>query len=347
MLKSFASDNASGAHPKIIEAMIAANVGHATAYGYDEYTKRADKKFKEHFGDDAEAYFLFNGTAANVVGLAGVTSSYSSVICSEVAHINTDECAAPQKFIGCRLLTVPTEDGKITIDGIKKHVIRIGDHHYAQPRVISLTQSTEYGTVYTPSEIKKIADYAHEQGMYLHIDGARLANAAVSLGLSLREISTDVGVDVLSFGGTKNGLMFGDAVVFFKSHYFKDFKYIRKQAMQLASKMRFISCQFEALLTDNLWLQNAKHANDMAKLLAKELEKIPELKITQKVEANAVFVLMPLNLIPLLQEKYYFYIWDEAKSEVRLMTAFDTTEEDIKGFVSTVKDIVGKSTVSL
>lgn len=345
MFKSFASDNASGAHPKVVESVIAANKNHAKAYGYDEFTKKAELKFKEHFGGNIDVYFVFNGTAANVIGLAGITSSYSSIICADVAHINTDECAAPQKFIGCRLLSVPTTYGKINIEGIKKHIIRIGDHHYAQPKVISITQSTEYGTVYTSLEIRKIADYAHDNGMFLHMDGARLANAAASLNVTMKELTLDVGVDVLSFGGTKNGIMFGDAIVFFHPEYAKDFKYIRKQGMQLASKMRFISCQFEALLSNNLWLDNATHANKMATLLARELGGIPEIKITQNVEANAVFVIMPKKLIPVLQEKYYFYIWNEENSEVRLMTAFDTTEEDIKGFVSTIKDCLQKTTV--
>ena len=341
--KSFASDNVSGAHPKVIEAVIAANEGHAKPYGYDKYTEKADRKFEEHFGKGIEVHYVFNGTAANVIGLAGITPSHSSIICSDVGHITEDECAAPERFIGCKLQTVKTTDGKITVEGIKKFVIRIGDHHYAQPRVISLTQPTEYGTIYRPEEIKEISDYAHKHNMYLHLDGARLANACASLGLSLRELSTDVGVDVLSFGGTKNGIMFGDAIVFFKKEYAKDFMYIRKQGMQLASKMRFISCQFEALLTDDLWLKNAMHSNKMARLLEKELKQIPEIRITQRVEANAIFAILPKEKIKEIQNKYSFNVWDENASECRFMTSFDTTEEDVYDFVRVIKELMKKS----
>lgn len=336
--KSFASDNYSGAHPSILKAVSDANVGHAKSYGYDEITKRADEKFSEHFGDGIEVYYVFNGTAANVIGLAGITPSHSSIICTDVGHINVDECAAPQRFIGCRILTIPTADGKMTVDGIKKHVKRIGDHHYAQAKVVSLTQSTEYGTVYTVEEIKEIVDFAHENNLYFHMDGARLANAAASLNVSLKELTADLNVDVLSFGGTKNGIMFGDAIVFFKKEYAKDFMYIRKQGMQLASKMRYISAQFEALLSNDLWLKNARHANKMAKLLESKLRNIPKVKITQKVEANAVFAIIPKEHVAELQSKYQFTIWEENTSEARLMTSFDTTEEDVEGFTKVIAE---------
>lgn len=338
--KNFASDNFSGAHPKIIEAVISANVGHAKSYGYDEYTQRADKKFKELFGENAEAFYVFNGTAANVIGLAGITPSYSAIICADVSHINNDECAAPQRFIGCRLEPVKTTDGKLTVESIKKHIVRVGDHHYAQPRVISITQPTEYGTVYRPDEIKAIADLAHSYKMYFHMDGARLSNAAASLGVSLKSLTADAGVDVLSFGGTKNGIMFGDAIIFFKMEYTKDFKYVRKQGMQLASKMRFISVQFEALLSDSLWLKNATHANNMAKLLADQIKNIKGVEITQKVEANVVFAKIPQKYISALQSEIFFYLWNENTSEVRFMTAFDTTEDDVIEFANLIRETI-------
>ncbi len=340
MQKSFASDNYSGADPKIIEAIKKANIGHSGAYGNDIYTKRAVMKFREHFGKDIDVYFVFNGTSANVLALASVTSSFNSVICAETAHVNVDECSAPEKFTGCKLIPILTADGKISVENILPHIIRLGDQHHAQAKVISITQSTEFGTLYSLKEIKEIADFAHKNNMVLHVDGARISNAAASLNKTLKEITFDLGVDVLSFGGTKNGMIFGDAVVFRNKSLSKEFMYIRKQGMQLASKMRFISTQFEELLSNDLWLKNAQNSNKMARLLADEIKNIPKIKITQKVEANAVFAIIPNQYLPKLQKEYFFYVWDEKNSEVRLMCSFDTTAEDIYDFAKLIKKTV-------
>ncbi len=338
--KGFASDNYSGVHPKLLEAIQKANVGHAGAYGNDEYTARAVKKFKEHFGKDVDVYFVYNGTGANVLGLKMVTESYNSIICAETAHLNVDECDAPENFTGCKLLTVPTDDGKISVEKIKHLVYGFGDQHHAQPKVISITQPTELGTLYSLKEIRELADYAHKNNMLLHIDGARLSNAAASLRKSLKEITFYLGVDVLSFGGTKNGMMFGEAVIFRNKDVSKNFVYIRKQGMQLASKMRFISAQFEELLSNDLWLHNARHSNKMAAILADEVKKNPKIKITQKVQANGVFAILPRQYISKLQKEYFFYTWNEETSEVRWMCSFDTTEEDIHAFVALIQKTI-------
>src|SRR2546425_2890747 len=338
--RSFASDNNAGVHPRILKAIAAANEGHVVAYGDDGYTQAAAKKFREHLGKNVAVFFVFGGTGANVLGLKAVTEPFHAIIRAETAHINVDECGAPEKFTGCKLLSVPTKDGKITVDQIKPFLHGVGFEHHVQPRVVSISQSTEMGTVYTPREIRTLADFAHRHDMLLHIDGARIANAAVSLNTELREITADVGVDILSFGGAKNGMMYGEAVVFFDRELARDFKYIRKQGTHLASKMRFISAQFEALLTNNLWRENAAHANRMAQVLATELRKIPLIEITQKVGANGVFAIVPKKYVAVLQKKYFFYVWNEETSEVRFMTSFDTTEQDIKDFVALVKQTV-------
>lgn len=333
MSKSFASDNYAGIHPDVLQAIAAANVGHVGAYGNDQYTQHAVKKFKEHFGENIEVFFVFNGTAANCLSLKSATQSYNAIICAETAHINVDECGAPEKFTGCKLLTLATEDGKLTIDLIKQHMHGFGDQHHIQPKVISITQTTELGTVYSIDEIKKIADYTHQNNLFLHMDGARISNAAASLNATLRQLTVDAGVDVLSFGGTKNGMMLGEVVIFFDKELAKNFQYIRKQGMQLASKMRFISAQFIALLSNELWLKNATHANKMAKLLAEKIKSIPHITITREVQANAVFAILSEKIIPQLQEKYFFYVWNNQTNEVRWMTSFDTTEQDINEFV--------------
>jgi threonine aldolase len=338
--RSFASDNNAGVHPKILGAIERVNRGHVIAYGDDVYTEAAVRKFRAQLGKDVEVFFVFGGTGANVLGLKAVTKPYHAVVCAETAHINVDECGAPEKFTGCKLLSVATKDGKIRIEQIKPFLHGVGFEHHVQPRVISISQSTEMGTVYTPAEIKTIADFAHKHDMLLHVDGARIANAAVSLKTTLREITTDAGVDILSFGGAKNGMMYGEAVVFFDTKLASDFKYIRKQGTHLASKMRFISAQFAALLSHNLWRRNAAHANRMAQVLAGELAKIPQITITQKVEANGVFAILPKEYIGPLQKRYFFYVWNAETSEVRFMTSFDTTKADIKECVSLVKKTV-------
>jgi threonine aldolase len=262
-----------------------------------------------------------------------MTRSWNSVVTAYTAHLNTDECGAPENFTGCKVLTVDTPDGKITVDLIKRHIHSFGFEHHSQPKIISITQSTEMGTVYTVNEIKKIAVYAHSNGMLLHMDGARLANAAVSLGLPFKAFTTDAGVDVLSFGGTKNGLMAGEAICFLKPGMADDFKYIRKQGMQLASKMRFISAQFIAYFRNDLWKECASHSNAMAAILADKLKGIKDIHITQKVQSNGIFVIIPYDVAERVMKEYFFYPWDESKSEYRLMCSWDTTEEDIEDFV--------------
>lgn len=338
--RSFASDNNAGVHPEMIAAIAAANDGHVVAYGNDPFTARAVKVFQKHFGRDIAVYFVFGGTGANVLGLKAITNTYEAVICAETAHINVDECGAPEKFTGCKLLDVKTPDGKIRVDQIKPFLHGVGFEHHVQPRVISVSQATEMGTVYTKSELKTLARFAHDHDMLLHVDGARIANAAVSLNASLKEITVDCGVDVLSFGGAKNGMMYGEAVVFLNKKLGDNFKYIRKQGMHLPSKMRFISAQFEALLSGDLWRRSAAHANRMARVLGSELEKVPGIKLTQPVDSNGVFAIIPEKHIAALQKKYFFYVWDEEISECRFMASFDTTEEDIHDFVALVRKIV-------
>ncbi len=345
-LRSFASDNNAGIHPDVLKAISAVNQGHVVGYGDDAYTQSAVKKFREHFGDDISVYFVFNGTAANVLSLKALTESYHAVICPEAAHIYTDECGAPEKFTGCKLIPIATRDGKLTVESVAHAYHGIGDQHHVQPRVISITQATEMGTVYRPEEIQALASFAHEREMFVHTDGARISNAAASLGQTLRQATRDLGVDVLSFGGTKNGLMGGEAVVFFKKNpaekkVGQDFLYLRKQGMQLASKMRFIAAQMEALLTNDLWLTNAQHSNRMAKLLEKEVSQIAQVKIVYKVEANGVFAQIPKHAIRKLQERYFFYVWNEEQSVVRWMCSFDTIEQDVKDFVKFLRETVG------
>src|SRR5271154_3835207 len=336
--RGFASDNNAGVHPEILAAIARANQGHVVAYGDDPYTRSAIKRFEQHFGSDIAVFFTFNGTGANVLSLQALTRSFQSVLCSDYAHIFTDECGAPEKHTGCKLIPLPHQDGKITLDSVRHAYHGIGDVHHAQPRVISITQSTEMGTVYQPEEIQALAGFAHEHDMFLHVDGARLANAAATLGQTLRQASRDLGVDVLVFGGTKNGAMAGEAIVFFNPKLAENFPYLRKQNMQLASKMRFIAVQLEALLTNDLWRRSAEHANRMARLLEKEVSRIPGVKVVWKVEANGVFVQIPRDSIEKIKRHYFFYTWIEEESIVRWMCSFDTTEDDIRKFAAVVAE---------
>jgi len=278
--RSFASDNNAGVHAEVIEALKTANDGHVIAYGSDPITARAMELFQKHFGSDVAVYFVFGGTGANVLGLKAITQPYHAIFCADTAHVNVDECGAPEKFTGCKLIAIPTPDGKLRAEQIKPLLHGIGVEHHVQPRVISISQATEMGTVYTRDELKTLAAFAHDNGLLLHVDGARLANAAVALDKTFKEITTDAGVDVLSFGGTKNGMMYGEAVVFFDKTRAADFKYIRKQGMHLPSKMRFISAQFEAILSGDLWRSGAAHAYRMAQVLGSELAKVPKIKLT-------------------------------------------------------------------
>lgn len=336
----FGSDNHSGVHPHILRALQNVNDGYVVAYGNDEYTTLAIKQIKEIFGKDTAVFFVYNGTAANILGLRTVSDSFHSIFCAESAHLNVHECCGPENYIGCKLVTIPTSDGKLTVDLITPHILGVNDPHMAQPHVISLTQATEYGTVYRPKEIRNLAEFAHSHHMLLHMDGARLCNAAAFLKVGLAEISGNAGVDVLSFGGTKNGMMYGEVVVFFDKNLSKNFEFIRKQGMQLASKMRYISAQFSAFLTHDLWLESASHANEMAQLLAEKLQHIPSIKITQKVEANMVFAVIPNQYITRLQKRYYFHRFNERTCEVRLMCSFTTQPEDILSFVKAIRQAV-------
>ena len=339
--RAFASDNWAGVHPEVLAAMAAANVGHVPSYGGDPYTRDAVARIGDELGGDAQVFLVFSGTAANVLCLNSMVQSHQAVICAETAHVHTSECAAAEKHIGCKLLTVSSPQGKITVPGIRAHLHDIGNEHHAQPRAISITQATEYGTVYTPQEIRAIADFAHANSLLLHMDGARIFNAAVSLNVPLKTITSGAGVDALSFGGTKNGLVAGEAVIFFKLALADDFEFKRMQGMQLASKMRFIAAQFSALLTNDLWKRSATHANRMAQLLAGELGGIKGVTITQQVQANEVFATMPKEIIPKLQEQWPFHVWNEATSEARLITSFDTAETDVADFAGLVREAIG------
>jgi threonine aldolase len=339
--RSFASDNNAGAHPEVLHAVAAANRGHVVGYGDDPYTGSAERSFRKHFGAGTEVFPVFNGTGANVLCLKALSQSHHAVICSEASHIQVDECGAPEAWTGCKLIPVGTPDGKLTPRAVEAACHGVGDQHHVQPRVISIAQSTEMGTVYKAREVEALARFAHARGMVLHMDGARISNAAATLGLTLRQATRDLGVDALSFGGTKNGLLGADAVVLFRKDLVADFKFLRKQGMQLASKMRFLSVQLEALLSSDLWRRNALHANRMAKLLESRVRRIRGVKVVQKVEANGVFVQLPRRAIAPLRRKYFFYTWDEAASVVRWMCSWDTTEDDVRDFARVVARVLG------
>lgn len=341
--KGFASDNNSGIHEEIMNAIQDANFGHAVGYGDDIYTKHAIDCFKNHFGETIEVFFAFNGTGANVLAINSIANSFNSVICAATAHINVDECGAPEKMSGCKLIPVETKNGKLTPELIKKQLHGFGFEHHSQPKIISISQVTELGTIYTIDEIKQITTLAHNHNMYVHMDGARIANAAAALGLPFKTFTIDAGIDVLSFGGTKNGMMLGEAVIFFNKALCLNTKYFRKQSAQLFSKMRFIGAQFSAYLNNELWLQNAEHANKMAKLLANKVEELG-VTITQPVEANAIFAIIDDEIRDSLQKEYFFYPWDEHKHEVRWMTSFDTNEEDIYMFCNKLKELLDEKT---
>lgn len=337
LTKTFGSDNFSGAHPDILKAVIEANQGHQVAYGEDSITQQAEEKFKVHFGDDIKVFFVFNGTAANVLSMQAAVRSYNAIICSDYAHAFMDECGAVEKFTGSQMIIIPSKDGKIYPEQLTSLLFDIGDEHRAQPKLITITQPTEYGVLYTQEEIKSMANFAHKHNMILHMDGARLCNAAAALECELADLTKNAGVDILSFGGTKNGMMFGEAIVFFNTKLARDFKFIRKQGMQLGSKMRYISAQFIPFLSNDLWKNNANNANKMAKKLAGKIKKFPQITITQQVDVNMIFAKLPRKVIDRLRQKTRFYIVNDEQNIIRWMTSYDTSEEDVNQFVQLIE----------
>jgi len=336
-VRSFASDNASGVHPAVMDALVAANADHALAYGADEWTARATEKFCELFGAPVGVRFVWGGTGANVVSLQSLVEPWDAIVCADSAHIAVDECGAPERFTGCKLLTFSTTDGKLSVADVHRSQVGRDDEHHSQAKVVSVTQSTESGTLYSVAELADLCTAAHEHGMRVHLDGARLANAVAALGCDVRAVTVDAGVDVVSFGGTKNGMMYGEAVIFLDPALGRNSRFIRKQAAQLPSKMRFVAAQFEALLTDDVWLANAAHANAMARTLADAVRDIPGVTLTREPAVNSVFVTLPHDAIPRLQAQSFFWPWDVAVDEVRWMTSFDTTADDIATFAALVR----------
>lgn len=339
-MRGFASDNYAGAHPEVIAAVAAANEGHMPAYGNDPVTTRARDLMRQHLGSSVETFFVFNGTGANIVALQTLLRPWENVICASTAHINVDECGAPERLMGSKLHDVATEDGKLTPELVRSAYVGRGDVHHTQPRVVSITQSTELGTRYSLDELGAICDTAHSLDMHVHLDGARISNAAAGLGVGLRETTFGCGIDVLSFGGTKNGLLGAEAVVFRDAELAVQAGFVQKSSMQLPSKMRFMSAQFVALLEGDLWQRSAAHANAMAARLAEAVRGIDGMRIVREPQANAVFVTLPPAAIPALQAEYPFYVWDESTHECRWMCSWDTTPEDVDAFADLVRRTV-------
>lgn len=339
-MKSFGSDNHSGIHPDILSAISVANTGHVQAYGDDIYTEKAVEAFRQIFGEQTDVYFVFNGTGANVLSLGAAAESFHAVVCADTAHINVDECGAVERGAGCKLLPVAAVDGKLTPELISTQLHGFGFQHHSQPRVVSISEPSELGTVYSVDEIRAIAYLVHSHGMFLHVDGARFAGAVVATGVEPRALTVDAGVDIMSFGGTKNGMMCGEAVLIFNDALKPDFIYRRKQMMQLGSKMRFVAAQFSAYLEEGLWLRMAEHSALMARRLADRVATIEGVSITRPTDANGVFAILPPEAIKQLSEKYCFYVWDEATHEVRWMTSFDTSEEDVDGFAEAIAAVM-------
>lgn len=331
-MKSFASDNYAGAHPDVLAALAGVNEGHAAAYGADSWTRRAEETLRGHFGPSSESLLVFNGSGANVLAIRAVCRPWEAVICADCAHVNVDEGGAPERIAGVKLLPVPTGNGKLTPDDVQARVVRIGDQHAVQPRLVTITQSTELGTRYEPDEVAALADVAHRHGLVVHIDGARLANAAAALGRGLGEITADLGVDLISLGGTKNGMLFGEAVVFLDPALAEGARQLRKQTLQLASKSRFLAAQFIAMFDGDLWRRNAAHANAMAARLAAALTEIPGVTITQEVGANAVFAILPEPNAARVRQSTPFYTWNDETGEARLMCSWDTTAAEVDAF---------------
>jgi threonine aldolase len=339
-MRGFASDNNAGAHPEVLKELEKVNTDHSVGYGDDEYTRKAIDLLKKQFGAETDPYIVLTGTGANTLIIQTLLHSFQAVVCANTAHINVDECGAPELLTGSKLISIETNNGKIKPDDIEPLLHTVGFEHHVQPKLISITQPTELGTLYSIDEIKSLSAFAKKNDMYLHIDGARLANAAVALGESFKAITFDAGADVVSFGGTKNGLIMGEAVIFKDQSLGENFKYIRKQGMQLFSKMRYLSAQFIAYLNGDLWQSNALHANSMANKLREKIEEIDAISLTQNVESNALFATIPEQLIEPLQQEYFFYVWNPEINEVRWMTSWDTTMEDINGFVEKIKSLL-------
>ena len=339
-MRSFGSDNNSGVDPRILEALAEANGGHAIAYGDDPWTAEAAGVVRELLGEESiEPFFLFNGTGANVVALQACTLPFHSILCAATAHIAVDECGAPVKLTGASLKEIDTPDGKLTPDLVRPHLHGFGFEHHSQPRVIAISQTTELGTAYTTDEVRALADLAHAHGMILFVDGTRIANACAQLNVSLREMTIDCGVDLFTLGGTKNGLMFGEVLVPLREELAQHIRYYRKQTTQLYSKMRYIAAQFIPYLREGLWLENARRSNAAAQMLYDEMRGVKGLEITQKVESNAIFFILPKSITDRLRERYFFYDWDESRNEMRLVCSWDTTEEDIRQFCDYLKQL--------
>ena len=338
-MRSFGSDNHSGVHPRIMKAMADVNDNHAVAYGGDTCTQQAESAVRDIFGDTATSFFVFNGTGANVIALQACTLSFHTILCAATAHIAVDECGAPGKFTGCAIREIATPDGKLTPELVRPHLQGFGFEHHSQPKVIAISQTTELGTAYTADETRALAKLAHQHGMYLFVDGTRIANACAYLGASLKELTVDCGVDIFTLGGTKNGLMFGELLISLRQELTENIKYYRKQTTQLYSKMRYISAQFIPYLRENIWLKNAQKANAYAQRLASEMAKIDGVIITQKTESNAIFFILPKTITDKLRERYFFYDWDIARNEMRLVCSWDTTEEDISGFINYLRQV--------
>ena len=339
-MRSFGSDNHSGVHPELMTALAKANLDHAPSYGTDQWSERAQEIFKKEFGPQAQVFFVFNGTAANVTALQALVRPFESILCSDLSHLNVDECGAPEFFTGAKLCPLPSNNGKISLADAKEALIRRGDQHFSQRKVLSLTQPTEMGTCYSLEELREFCNWAHQEGLWVHVDGARLSNAVHFLKTSFREMIAQTGVDVVSFGGTKNGFMMGEAVVFLNENLAQNFKYIRKQSAQLPSKTRFIAAQFETYLGTDLWKKISEHSHSMALLLRHLMSELPGIEITAPTESNAVFAKLPRSWIKPLREKYFFYVWNEKTFECRLMTSWDTRPEEIYEFVALMKELL-------
>ena len=340
---SFASDNYAGAHPKVLAAVAAANAGHQPAYGADTATESLRDLVREHFGSRAEVYPMLTGTGANVVALQAMARPWEAVVCTSAAHIHLDEGGAPEKVAGLKLWPIVTKDAKLTPELLETEAWGYGDVHRAQPTVLSLTQSTESGTVYSPNELGVLVERARSHDMRVHLDGARLANAAAHLGVPLRAITTDVDVDVVCFGGTKNGALGAEAMVVLNPDAVPGVEFLRKSAMQLSSKMRFVSAQLVALLTDELWRRNAEHANSMAEYLYRSVEDIPGVTVTRAPQVNSVFAVLPSDVTERLQRRFPFYLWDRTRGEVRWMCAWDTTTADVDNFSTAIRAETNRS----